>query len=194
MQEYMTVKAYLYAALAALVINGFVISAHADEVEEALQMALEAYQAGDINAAKEELDYASQLIAQMKAAGLGSFLPEALPGWTRSDDGQGGQGMMGLGGMSASASYMRDADSVEIQIMADNQLVASMAMMFGNTAMLGSMGQVKRINRQKVVVNQQGELQAMINNRIFIQVSGSAPIEDKEAYFAALDIRGLQDF
>ena len=78
--------------------------------------------------------------------------------------------------------------------MADNQMVTSMAMMFGNTAMMGSMGQVKRIKRQKVVVTKRGELQAMIDNRIFVQISGSAPVEDKEAYFEALDMRGLQDF
>ena len=60
--------------------------------------------------------------------------------------------------------------------------------------MMGSMGQVKRINRQKAVITQQGEVQAMINNRIFVQVSGQVPVEDKEAYFAAIDFRGLEDF
>ena len=188
-------KTIFGAALAALVIGALSVPAQADEVEEALQMALEAYQAGDINAAKEEIDYAAQLIAQMKAAGLSDFLPEALDGWARAENDQGGAGMMGFGGgMTASATYSRDQDGIEIQLMADNQMVASMAMMFGNAAMMGSMGQVKRIKRQKVVVTQQGELQAMINNRIFVRISGSAPIEDKEAYFAALDFRGLQAF
>jgi hypothetical protein len=98
------------------------------------------------------------------------------------------------GGMMASATYTRDNDTIEIQLMADNQMVTSMAMMFGNAAMMGSMGQVKRIKRQKVVITKQGEVQAMIDNRIFVQISGRSPIEDKEAYFAALDISGLKDF
>ena len=188
------VRVLIYPALALLVAFA-ALPAAADEIEEALQMALEAYKAGDINAAKEEVDYAAQLIAQMKAAGLNDFLPEALPGWSRAEGDQGGQAMMGFGGgMTASASYSRDQDAIEIQLMADNQMVTSMAMMFGNAAMMGSLGKVKRIKRQKVVVTQQGELQAMVDNRILVQITGNAPVEDKEAYFAALDLRGLQDF
>jgi hypothetical protein len=189
-------KTIFRATLAALVIGALSVPAQADEIEETLQMALEAYQAGDINAAKEEIDYAAQLIAQLKAAGLSDFLPEALPDWTRAEGEQGGAAMMGGfgGGMTASATYTRDNDMIEIQIMAENQMVASMAMMFGNPAMMGSMGQIKRIKRQKVVITQQGDLQAMIDSRIFVQISGRSPIEDKEAYFAALDISGLKDF
>jgi hypothetical protein len=188
-------KTVFRATLAALVIGSFGMPAQADEIEESLQMALEAYQAGDINAAKEEIDYAAQLIVQMKAAGLSDFLPEALPDWTRAEAEQGGQATMGFGvGMTASATYKRDDDMIEIQIMAENQMVTSMATMFGNAAMMGSMGQVKRIKRQKLVITQQGELQAMIDSRILVRITGRSPVEDKEAYFAAMDISGLKDF
>lgn len=189
-------KTIFRAPLAALAIAALSLPAQADEIEDSLQMALEAYQAGDINAAKEEIDYAAQLIAQMKAAGLSGFLPEALPGWTRAEADQGGgAAMMGFGGgMMASATYSRGGDMIEIQLMADNQMVTSMAMMFGNAAMMGSLGQVKRIKRQKVVITNQGELQAMIDGRILVQISGQSPVEDKEAYFATLDLNGLKDF
>ncbi|HUS53075.1 MAG TPA: hypothetical protein VMY41_03610 [Thermohalobaculum sp.] len=185
----------LRAASAAALIAGLCVAAQADEVEDALKMALEAYQAGDINAAKEEIDYAAQLVSQMKAAGLSGFLPDAQPGWTRDEDGSETQGNMGFGGgMAASAKYTRDNDRIEIQLMADNQMVTAMAGMFNNAAMMGSLGQVKRIQRQKVVITKQGDLQAMISNRILVQITGRAPVEDKEAYFEALDLRGLQDF
>lgn len=171
------------------------LPAAADEVEDALKMALEAYQAGDIATAKEEIDFAAQLITQMKAAGLSGFLPEPLDGWSREEAPAGGGVMMGFGGgLMANARYVRDSDDVSIEIMAENQMVTAMAAMFGNTAMMGSMGQVKRIGRQKVVITNEGELQALVDNRIFIRVSGSAPIEDKEAYFAAIDLKGLEDF
>ena len=67
----------LWASRAIMVFAMLAQPAQADELEDALQMALEAYQAGDINTAKEEIDYAAQLIAQMKAVGLSEFLPEA---------------------------------------------------------------------------------------------------------------------
>jgi len=188
-------KTIFHTTLAVLFIGGLSLPAQADEIEDSLQLALEAYQAGDINAAKEEIDYAAQLISQMKAAGLSEFLPEALPDWSRLEPEQGGQAMTAFGGgMTASANYTRENDRIEIQLMADNQMVTAMAGMFGNAAMMGSMGKVKRIKRQKVIITQSGELQAMINNRIYVQISGRAPVEDKEAYFTALDIRGLQDF
>jgi hypothetical protein len=167
--------------------------AAADEIEESLKMALEAYQAGDINAAKEEIDFAAQLINQLKASALGDFLPVALEGWTRHDGDTQAAGAFG-GGSSASAQYSRGQDNINIQLMANNQMVTSMAGMFGNMALMGAMGQVKRINRQKVVITKNGELQALIDNRILVQIGGNASAEDKEAYFAAMDIKGLEDF
>jgi hypothetical protein len=188
-------KAIFRTAAAVLVIGGLAGSAQGDEVEESLEMALEAYRAGDINAAKEEIDFAAQLLAQMKAAGLSVFLPDALPAWTRVEgQDQAPAAAMFGGGMSAKGTYTRGNDRIEIQLMADNQVVTTMAGMFSNPAMMGSMGQVKRIGHQKVVITQSGELQALINNRILVQITGGAPMPDKEAYFAALDLRGLKDF
>jgi hypothetical protein len=187
-------KTIFRTTLAALVIGGLSVPAQSDEVEDSLQMALEAYQAGDINAAREEIGYVAQLLTQLKAAALGGFLPEALPDWTRAE-GDASSAMMGFGGgLAASATYSRGNDIIEIQLMADNAMVNTMAVMFANPAMMGSMGEMKRIKRQKVVINSQGELQALLEKRILIQITGRAPIEDKEAYFSAMDISGLKDF
>ncbi len=187
-------KTLIRATPAALVIGGLSAAAQADEIEDSLQMALEAYQAGDINAAKEEIDYVGQLLTQLKAAALGAFLPEALPDWIKGE-GEAGATTMGFGGgLAASASYTRGRDVIEIQIMAENAMVNTMAVMFANPAVMGSMGTLKRIKRQKVVITQQGELQALLDKRILIQITGPSPAEDKEAYFAAMDIRGLKDF
>ena len=184
----------LRPAAAAVALLAFTAPAAADEVEEALQFALEAYQAGDLNAAKEELDFASQLIAQMKAAGLSAFLPQPLEGWTRRDEENSGQAMGFMGGSMAKSTYVNGNENVEIQLMANNQMVAAMAGLFNNPAMMGAQGTVKRIERQKVLINQSGELQALIDNRILVQISGRAPVEVKEAYFAAIDFKGLEDF
>lgn len=183
------------AAVAALALVLAAAPAQADEVEDALNMALEAYQAGDLAAAKEEIDFAAQLITQMKAEGLSAFLPDPLPGWEREEGSGDTSAMMGFGGgMMSSARYTRGGDDVSIEMMADNQMVTAMATMFGNAALMGSLGKVKRIGRQKVVITNDGELQALVDNRIFIQVTGRAPVEDKEAYFGAIDLKGLKDF
>lgn len=188
-------KSILRLRAAALAVLAFAHPAGADEVEEALQMALEAYQAGDLKGAKEEVDFAAQLLAQMKAAGLSDFLPQPLDGWTRTDEEtEGASAAMFGGGSMAKATYSRDGATVDIQMMADNQMVTAMGAMFGNAAMMGSMGKVKRIGRQKVVITPDGEMQAMIDGRILVQITGDAPVEEKEAYFEAIDFDGLKDF
>jgi hypothetical protein len=59
---------------------------------------------------------------------------------------------------------------------------------------MGAMGTVKRVNRQKLVVTNDGEVQSLINNRIMVQITGSADADTKLAYFEALDMDGLKDF
>ena len=133
-------------------------------------------------------------MSQLKAEGLAGFLPAPMEGWTREDAEAQAMGAAAFGGgLTAEAAYAKDGRTVVIRMMADNPMVAAMAGMFGNVAALGSMGKVRRINRQTVVVTPQGELQALVDRRIMISIEGDAPIEDKEAYFAAIDLAGLKD-
>ena len=70
-------KTIFRATLAALAIGAFSAPAQADEFEDVLQLALEAYQAGDISAAREEVGYAAQILRQLKAAALGALAPRS---------------------------------------------------------------------------------------------------------------------
>ena len=164
----------------------------ADDVEDAISTALEAYQAGDLKTAKEEIDFAAQLLGQLKADGLKALLPDAFDGWERKLKETQSVAAFG-GGQIASATYRKDGKSVEMQLMAGNQLVTTMGAMFSNPALLGSLGKVKRINRQKVVITNQGEVQTLVN-QVMVQISGSADVADKEAYFEVLDVKALADF
>jgi len=167
----------------------------ADEIEDAIAAGLEAYRAGDIAGAREELDYAATLLGQKKAAGLTAFLPPALDGWTRSDgDASAAGAALFGGGLSASASYARGGESIEIQIMADNPMVATMGAMLGNPAMMASQGEVRRVGRQRYVVAPDGGVMALVGGRALVQLSGSAAREDKIAYFEAIDFAGLEAF
>jgi FtsP/CotA-like multicopper oxidase with cupredoxin domain len=182
-------RAVLAAALA-LAAAG----AAADEVEAAIGAALEAYRAGELDRAKEELDYASTLLGQQKARGLTAFLPAAFDGWTREDgEATTGPAMLG-GGLGASAAYRKGGSTVTITLMADNPMVATMGALLAEPAMMAMQGAVRRAGRQRYVETPGGELMAMVDNRVLVQVSGSAPVEDKTAYFAALDFDGLAAF
>lgn len=184
------------ALFAALIAVAPAVPASADDVEASIDAALQAYRAGDIKTAKEELDFAAQLLGQRKAEELRSLLPEPLPGWQRQDgDAADAQGMVAFGGgQMAGASYTKGSDTVEIQIMADNQMVTAMGAMFSSAAMMGSMGEVKRIGGEKALITPEGELQALVDGRIMVQITGSANAETKQAYFEAIDLEALKAF
>lgn len=168
-----------------------------DEIEDSIGTALEAYQAGDVAGAKSEIDYVAQLLSQKQAEALNTILPAPFDGWSQeatTNDAAAGMAMFG-GGLSAGADYRRDNENVEIQVMADSPMLAAMMAMFSNPAMASaSGGKMKRLGGQKVIETGDGEIQAMIHNRFMVQVTGSASIEDKEAYFSAIDFKALQNF
>jgi hypothetical protein len=170
-------------------------AASADQIEDALDAALEAYRAGDFAAAKEEADFAATLLGQKKAAGLTDYLPAAFDGWTRTDgDAQAIVAAMFGGGMAASASYGRNGETVEAQILADSPMIATMGAMLGSPAMMANMGEVKRKGRHRYVVTNDGEVMALLGGRVMVQVGGSASTEDKAAYFEAIDLDALESF
>lgn len=180
-------------ALAVLAATAMPVAA--DEIEDSLKLALEAYQKGDVVVAKEETDYAAQLLAQQQASALSNVLPAPFDGWSREDseDVAMGAGMFG-GGLMAGATYERDNDTVDMQIIADSPMMTAMASVFANPGMAGSMGKLRRIQGHKALETRDGELQALIHNRFLVQISGSASSADKEAYFTAIDFEAMAGF
>lgn len=169
------------------------LSAHvaADEFTDTIDAALEAYAADDVNAAAEELSYASTLLQTIKGERFAALLPEALDGWTREVDMEANAavGMFG-GGVTATGDYAGPSGNVRIQMMADNPSIMTMAGMYANPQMMSSMGEVVRVNRQSFV-NQDGELTGVIGGRVLITVNGNASLDDKKAYLEAMDFGAI---
>ncbi|GAA4221427.1 hypothetical protein GGQ68_000169 [Sagittula marina] len=155
-------------------------AAAADEVSDLLTSAQEAYAAGDIQFALDDLDMARAKLLEQKTASLGAYLPEAPDGWTREVNTEMGQGlaMMG-GGVGAEATYTGDDSSVKITLMADNPMVASMSAMIANAGAMGM--KTERIGRQRFAT-QDGQMMALVGNRILVQAEG-----DTEAARSLLD-------
>lgn len=169
------------------------LPAQADEVTDAIESALEAYEAGDVQYAIEELTFAQQLLAEMKSDTLIAYLPEPPEGWTREVDTEMNQGlaMMG-GGVGAEATYSDGTVSFKITLMADNPMVAAMAGMLGNPALMAAAGKMVRVGRQKFL-DQDGEMSSLVGNRVLIQASG-AETEVMVPVLEEIDYSGLGDF
>ena len=174
-------------------ISSLAFPATADEVTESIDSAREAYEAGDIAYAAEELTFALQLLNEMKAGGLREFLPEPQDGWVREfdDDLVAGLGMMG--GLGAAAEYSRGGEEFTISILADSPMLAGMAAMFANSAMLTASGaKLVRVGREKFI-DQDGDLTSVVGGRILVQAEG----EDRDAilsHLESMDFRALAGF
>lgn len=167
--------------------------AFADEIAETIQSALDAYTAGDIKYATEELAFAQQQLQALKTDGLSAFLPEAPEGWTRTINTEmnAGLAMMG-GGTGTEATYQGTDQSFTLTITADNPMVGTFAAMFGNSVMMASMGKITRVGREKFV-DQDGSLTGVVDDRILIQAQG-APVDAMVPVLATMDFATLASF
>ena len=74
-------KRLLILPVLLIVVSWGAIPVYADEILEAMNEAIEAYKEKEYGEAAESLDYAKQLIQQLRTERIMKFLPEALPGW-----------------------------------------------------------------------------------------------------------------
>jgi len=165
----------------------------ADEISATIQSALDAYNAGDIKYATEELAFAQQQLQGLKAEGLQGFLPAAPDGWTRTvnTDMNAGMAMMG-GGTGVEATYEGAGQSFTLSLTADSPMVGTFAAMFGNSAMMAAMGTIVRVGREKFV-DQDGSLTGVMDGRILIQASG-APVDVMVPMLETMDFKALASF
>jgi len=169
--------------------------AMADEFTDVVQSALEAYADGDITVAREELDYAMQLLTAMKADSLATFLPEPREGWTREAaeaEGAGPAMAMFGGGTAAAATYRRGAEEFTLTLLANSPMVSGIGAMVSGMASLGG-SQTVRIQRTQFSVDGD-EMQGVAGGKVLVSVSGNARVEDKTAHLEAMDFRALADF
>lgn len=178
---------------AALAVALLPSAARADAIADSIRAALEAYEAGDLQYALEELVTAQQLINELKTDALATFLPAAPAGWTRAINTDYARSLAMFGGGSgAEASYSGAGASFTLSVVADSPLLASFAPVFANPAMMAAMGSVTRIGRHRVL-DQGGQLVAVIGNRVLIQASG-AEVAVMLPFIQAMDLDGLASF
>ena len=116
----------LFAAvfLAALVLPALA----ADDILDAIDQARKAYQDGNLAAAKQSLDMASQLVGQKNAENFGALLPAPLPGWTAEKIETTAVGVAMFGASSASRRYRGpDGRDVNVRITGDSAMVMQFA-------------------------------------------------------------------
>ena len=177
----------------------------ADEILEAMNEAIEAYKEQEYAEATESLDYAKQLIQQLRSEGIMKFLPEALPGWESKTAKTQSMGMMG--GMSGVQKEYWKAGTgnqgrkrVTINIMAESPIMQGMMTMFNPMYAGAQGGKLQKIKRNKAIVKydpdrRSGEANVLVDKRYIVSVKGDSVDEnDVLDYAKAVNYKGLKDF
>jgi hypothetical protein len=181
------------AAIVAGLLLGFSPPAAADEFTDVVKEVLELYEAGEISEAKDALKYAEQLLAERESKAVGDLFPEALNGWTVSEA-QGGAmaGISVLGGFTVARKYAGDGQDLTITLAGDSPMIQQFAMMFSNPSILQSTGgRLMRINRQKVIITKDGQIQTLVAKRFLIMIEGTADEETKLDHLKRFNLKGL---
>lgn len=166
----------------------------ADDVMDWVNDGIEAYKNKDYSEAVSNLEYAAQLIRQMKGEEMTVALPDALNGWKKvnSESGAAGAAMFG-GATSASARYEKGDASCDINITTDNPMLSGILMMFSNPMLISSSGQkLIKINGEKASLDfddDSGEITMVVDKKVLVQISGSdITEEDLRAYAEAVNV------
>ena len=197
-------KKLLILPVLLIVVSWGSIPACADEILDSINEAIEAYNEKEYAEAAESLDYAKQLIQQLRSENIMKFLPEALPGWESKTAQTQSMGMMG--GMSGvEKKYSKPGTgnqgrkNITINIMADSPMMQGMMAMF-NPAYAGAQGgKLQKIKRNKAMVkydpdSRRGEANVMVDKSYIVSIKGnSIDKEDLMNYAEAIDYKGLKD-
>lgn len=169
-------------------------TAQADDIKEALEEALKAYNQGDMSGTKENLGYATQLLNEKSADALTKALPAPLPGW-EADEAQSSSAGAALfgGGLQASRTYNKDDHYIEVEIVGDSPMLSQMMVVMTNPALAGSMGKSVKIGKQRGIQDENGKIMLIINNRFMVSVEGDAEQADKLAYAEAVKLEALNE-
>lgn len=178
----------------------FTLPLTADNVTDPIETALKAYKDKDYKLAIDELKYATAALQKLDAEENKKLLPDPLDGWTKTEGDTSGQAAMNMfgGGSMTTAEYRRDNEQIEIQIIANSPMIATVGMMINNPMFAGSDGsEPYRYKRIKGIKQKDGstvEITLLIAGQIMIKLSGNNLKESSvlEAYLDKMDMKKIQ--
>ena len=197
-------KTIAFLVLSTAAALGSVSAMAADEVTEQIDIAKQAYEAGEYRQAVQELNYATAQIQELLNQQYTKLMPEPLSGWSgeEAQSQSAGMAMMG-GGTKVSRRYRKEGsnETVELQVMADSPLLQAMSMMLANPMMMQSDPSTKmyRLGRHRGMIKHRTnsddwEISLLLAGRILVQSKGVglSSKEPAEAYLKAMDLKAVE--
>lgn len=179
--------------------------AYSDDILDAINEAVDAYKDKEFAEAVEGLDYAKQLIQQLRSDKILKFLPEPFSGW-KAKSGK-SQNMGILGGMTGvQKEYWQPGKGnagrkrITISIMGESPIMQGMMAAFNPMYATAGGGRLQKIKRNKAVVKydpdqKSGDINVLVKKRFIVSIKGrSVDEKDLMDYAKAVDYKGLKEF
>jgi hypothetical protein len=194
-------KKILLSALATTLLIG--TPAFADEIVDQLNATIKAYEGKDYKGAMNELKFITAQLQELDAAENQKLLPAPLEGWSleKSND-NAGQAMMGMlgGGTTMNATYVKNDEKVEIQILANSPMLAMMSVTITNPALMASNPNTKpyryKNNNGMIETKERGvEISILVGGQILLKLTGQNLTDQSviEKYLDAIDLKELKN-
>ena len=164
--------------------------AAADDIADALDQARKAYQSGDLGAAKQAADLASQLIGQKNAEGFATLLPAAMPGWTADKAETTAVGNIGFGVRRRAAPTPAQGRRWRCRSAAISAVLGQIATFLTNPQIAGAIGKI--VASARCAASKQGRRRpSRRRQQVHGERAGLGPAEAKIAYAQAVDVAKL---
>jgi hypothetical protein len=180
-------------AVAAIGVAGI---ARADDVSDQIQRALSAYRQHDPQGALSALDAAANLLRQQRADALKGLLPLPPPGWTAeaAETTALSAAVLG-GGTSASRTYRKGDEQVDVQITADNPMLQGMAALVSSP--LAAASGIKTVvvgGRPMAYTPSDNGYMSLIGEKVIVKVEGNkqTPEPELRSFLAAMDFDAIE--
>ncbi|HEO98340.1 MAG: hypothetical protein JW682_03665 [Campylobacterales bacterium] len=172
----------------------------ADNVTDPIQTALKAYEDKEYKLAIEELKYATAALQKLDAEENRKLLPDPLDGWEKKVGDESGQAAMNMfgGGSMTTAEYTRGDEHIEVQIIANSPMIATVAMMINNPMFSGAEGgEPYRYQKLKGIKQKNGdttEITLLMAGQIMIKLTGKNLKEERllEQYLDKMELQKIQ--
>ena len=174
-------------------------AAFADEITDQIQSAVEAYEQKDYRSAVSDLNYAIAQIQELINTESARLLPEPLEGWTASEvESDSGMAMFG-GGTSMTRTYQREAEQLEINIVANSPWVASVMQIMGNPMLMAGNPNLKpyrhgKYKGMKETGDGSVEVSLLVAGQVLVKLTGTGLGDEAvvEQYLDAMDFGQIQ--
>jgi hypothetical protein len=177
-------------------------SVWADKITDQINDGLKAYEEKDYKVAIDELKFVTAQLQKLDAAENQKLLPPPLEGWTvKKTNNSGNQMMMSMmgGGASMKASYTKEKQQVDIEVVANSPLLAMMRVMMNNPSMMAGKEDTepyryKRIKGMKKTGKRETEITLSIAGQIMLKITGKRLEDDAilEQYLDTMDMKKLK--